>query len=171
MRLDARAYLILAAVASAAMLAAAHAFERFGGLPPCPLCLRQREVYWIALTAALLGLFVLRREADAPRRLPLLLAIVFLVGAGVAGFHAGVEWKWWEAPASCAGAGPASAAAMEALLRGESVRFVRCDEAPWSLFGLSMAGWNALASLGLAALGVLAAQGGLRRRGLEAVHA
>jgi disulfide bond formation protein DsbB len=60
---------------------------------------------------------------------------------------------------------------MEALLRGESVRFVRCDEAPWSLFGLSMAGWNALASLGLAALGVLAAQGGLRRRGLEAVHA
>jgi disulfide bond formation protein DsbB len=48
---------------------------------------------------------------------------------------------------------------------------VRCDEAPWSLFGLSMAGWNALASLGLAALGVLAAQGGLRGRGLEAVHA
>jgi disulfide bond formation protein DsbB len=171
MRLDARAYLVLAAVASAAMLAAAHAFERFGGLPPCPLCLRQREVYWIALAAAVLGLFVLRREADAPRRLPLLLAAVFLVGAAIAGFHAGVEWKWWDAPASCGGAGPAPAAQMDALLRGEPAKLVACDEAPWSLFGLSMAGWNALASLGLAGLGLISAAGADRRPRLEAVHA
>ena len=155
-RLTARHYLVIAAVASAAMLAAAHAFERIGGYAPCLLCLRQREVYWIAMAAALLGLGVLHRRAepDAPRVLPLLLALVFLTGAAVAAYHAGVEWKWWTGPAACASGGPATPADIAALLRGEGGPIVRCDEAAWRLFGLSMAGWNVPASLALAALGL-----------------
>jgi disulfide bond formation protein DsbB len=172
MRLDAPRYLILAAVASAAMLAAAHAFQRIGGYPPCLLCLRQREVYWIALAAAGLGLLLLRRgrEPDAPRLLPLLLAAVFLTGAAVASYHAGAEWKWWPAPTSCVGGGPATVDDLEALLRGEGGSIVRCDEVAWSLLGLSMAGWNALVSLALAALGVAAAFGRAGPGRLEPAH-
>jgi disulfide bond formation protein DsbB len=159
-RLSPRSYVILAAAASAAMLAAAHAFERWGGYSPCQLCLRQREVYWIALPAALVGFGLLLRRPDLGRVVPVLLAAVFLTGFGVAAYHAGVEWKWWPAPATCGGGGTAAAGDLQAMLRGEPVRYVLCDEAAWVMSGLSMAGWNALASLGLAALGLFAAAGG-----------
>ena len=171
-RLDARTYLLLAAAASAAMLASAHAFEHIGGLAPCLLCLRQREVYWIALPVAVAGLVLLARrpEPAMPRVLPLLLGLVFLVGFGIAGFHAGVEQKWWPGPTLCVVGGGVDAAALDALAGGAAQRVVSCAEIPWSLFGLSMAGWNALISLGLAGLGVwtsLAAP----RRSLAAAHA
>lgn len=156
-RLDSRAYLLFAALVSGAMLAAAHAFERIGGYEPCLLCLRQREVYWIALPAALTGLLILARRPDQGRVAPALLAAVFLTGFGVAAYHAGAEWKWWPAPATCGGSAPASATDLSALLRGEPVRYVHCDEAAWTLGGISMAGWNALISLGLAGLGLAAA--------------
>ena len=157
--LNARGYALLALLASAAMLAAAHTFQRFG-YAPCPLCLRQREVYWIALAVAAVGLAALRfdRGASLQRALPLLLAFVFLVGFVVAGYHAGVEWKWWPAPATCGVSSEVDVGGLRALASGASrARVVACDEAAWVMAGLSMAGWNALASLGLAALGVAAA--------------
>ena len=153
-------YALLAALASAAMLAAAHAFERIGGYQPCLLCLRQREVYWVALGVAAVSLAALRlRPDDSLRRaVPLLLALVFLVGFGIAGYHAGVEWKWWEGPAACAVGTNVSSAGLQALAGGTAkARIVSCDEAAWVMAGLSMAGWNALASLGLATLGLMAA--------------
>ena len=157
-------YVLLALLASAAMLAAAHAFERIGGYQPCLLCLRQREVYWVALTVAALGLVVLRLRPHPRllRILPLLLAAIFFVGFAVAAYHAGVEWKWWEGPTACAVGTSVSSAGMEALAGGAKVRVVSCEEAPWVMAGLSMAGWNALVSLGLAVLGLFAAAG--RRR-------
>ena len=156
-RLSPTRYALLAALASAAMLGAAHAFERFGGYQPCALCLRQREVYWIALPAALAGFALLLRRSDLGRVVPLLLAAVFLTGFGTAAYHAGVEWGWWPAPATCGGGGSATAADLQAMMRGEPVRYVLCDKAAWVMGGLSMAGWNALASLGLAGLGLVAA--------------
>src|SRR3954470_16206515 len=90
---------LFAACASAAMLAVAHAFETFGGLPPCHLCLYQRDVYWIAMALGVAG-FVLA-YGPAPWTRPaanLLLALLFLAGAGIAAYHAGVEWKWWPGP-------------------------------------------------------------------------
>ena len=156
-RLSPSAYLLLAAGASAAMLAAAHLFQRFG-YEPCALCLRQREVYWVALPLALAGWAVLRRRPDQGGVVALLLAAVFLFGFAVAGYHAGVEWKWFPAPATCGGSsGAASAGDIAAMLGGARIRYVLCDEAAWRLFGISMAGWNALVSLGLAGMGVLAA--------------
>jgi disulfide bond formation protein DsbB len=157
---------LLAAIVSAAMLATAHAFETFGHLAPCELCLKQREVYWVALAVGLVG-FAAGRRLKTPLSISLpnlVLALVFLFGAGLAAYHAGVEWKWWPGPTSCTGSAAVSADAMAGLLSGAKVPLPACDQAAWRLLGVSMAGWNALVSLGLAAISFRALTG--RRRGL-----
>jgi disulfide bond formation protein DsbB len=155
-----------ALVASAVMLAVAHAFQTFGGLQPCTLCLQQRDVYWTAMAVAAVALGVAltpARERLGPLFV-LALAGVFLVGAGIAVRHAGAEWKWWPGPATCSGGGGGvSAAAIANLMHGAKIAGPRCDEAPWRMLGLSMAGWNVLASLGLAGLSLLAFAGASRR--------
>jgi disulfide bond formation protein DsbB len=86
------------------------------------------------------------------------LGLAFLAGAILASYHAGVEWKFWPGPAACTGvSGAPSAAAMNAFLNGAKTAPPACDKAAWVFGGLSMAGWNALASLALAALSVAAA--------------
>jgi disulfide bond formation protein DsbB len=148
---------LVGACASAAMLAGAHAFETFGGLAPCHLCLYQRDVYWVALSVGVAGFILgymrlkwVRRAADA------LLALIFLVGMGVAAYHAGVEWKWWPGPASCTGGGTVNAGQLAAFLNGTKVTVPQCDQAAWTMFGISMAGYNAVISLGLTVLSLLA---------------
>lgn len=86
-----------------------------------------------------------------------LAGLVFLAGAGIAAFHVGVEQHWWQGLASCGGNLPQARTVEElrAALLAQPV--VRCDEVAWSLFGISMAGWNFLFSLGLAALSFAAA--------------
>ena len=145
-----RHWLIAAFVASAAMLAVAHAFQTFGGLQPCTLCLRQREIYWYALALSGAGM-VLSRIAATARLRPLIcagLGLIFLAGAAWAAYHAGAEWKWWPGPLACSSAGGgASAEALARLMHGAKFSAPRCDEAAWRMLGLSMAGWNVLASL------------------------
>lgn len=153
---------LCALIASAAMLAIAHAFESFGGFAPCALCLRQREVYWAAGGLALALMVAVRLPGGARFREAScwLFALVFLASAGVAAYHAGVEWKFWPGPTTCAGGGVAGgvdAASMSALLQGARIRPPACDEAGWVFLGLSMAGWNVMISLALAALSVAAA--------------
>jgi disulfide bond formation protein DsbB len=151
---------LFALLASAAMLAIAHGFESIGGFSPCNLCLRAREVYW-AIIAVSAGILVLRRFSESRSLRPWgdgLLGLMFLFGAGLAFFHAGVEWKWWPGPASCAaGGGAATTADLLAALGGEKIRPPTCDRAAWVFAGLSMAGWNGVASLLLAAASGLAA--------------
>ncbi len=151
---------LAALIVSGLMLAIAHAFETFGGLAPCTLCLRQREVYW-AIMAVAAAVLVLGRFSEARSLKPWgdgLIGLMFLFGAGLAFFHAGVEWKWWPGPTVCSGGGAtASAADLLAALNGAKVRPPACDEAAWVFAGLSMAGWNALISLSLAAVSGLAA--------------
>jgi disulfide bond formation protein DsbB len=159
---------LCAVIASVAMLAAAHAFETFGGLAPCHLCLKAREVYWVALGVGAFGL-ALQRIAWASRTritVLVLLTIVFAVGAGLGAFHAGVEWKWWPGPTTCTGgAGTAiTADDMAAMLGGALVKAPACDKAAWVFLGLSMAGWNCLISLGLAKLSALATARALVRQ-------
>ena len=152
-----RLWPLWAACASAAMLGTAHAFETFGGLAPCTLCLYQRDVYWLALAVGVVG-FALA-YGRAPWMGPVanaVLGLVFLAGAGVAAYHAGVEWKWWPGPTTCSGGGAVSAASLNALLAGAKIAPPRCDEAAWRMFGLSMAGWNTLVSLGLVGLSAAA---------------
>ncbi len=159
------AWPVAAFAASALMLGAAHAFERFGGYAPCPLCHRQRELYWAALGLASLTLAGYAALSRAPARQRLrqagcaLLGLLFLVGAVVAGYHAGVEWGFWPGPGACAGGGGledlTGAAVLDALDKREVV--VACDEAAWRLLGVSMAGYNALISAALAGLSFAAA--------------
>lgn len=152
---------LAALVVSAAMLATAHAFQTFGGYQPCTLCLRQREVYWVVGTIALAFMFLVRLPGGARfRQLTCwILGLGFLVSFAVATYHAGAEWKFWPGPSTCSSAGSAgvSAQAMQDLLNGAKIKPPACDQVVWSLFGLSMAGWNALISLGLVGLSALAA--------------
>jgi len=152
---------LCALVVSAAMLAIAHGFQTFGGYQPCTLCLRQREVYWV-VGAFALGFMLLVRTPVGPRFRQLscwALGLGFLVGCAIAVYHAGAEWKFWPGPTTCssAGASGVSATAMQDLLNGAKIRPPACDQAAWVFAGLSMAGWNAVASLVLAVLSAAAA--------------
>jgi disulfide bond formation protein DsbB len=150
---------LCAVLVAAAMLATAHAFETFGGYAPCQLCLRQREVYW-AILALGLAFMVLVRTPGGPRWRAAtcwVLALAFAVSCGVAVYHAGAEWKFWPGPQTCSGTGKVNLDDMKALLDGATFKPPSCEDAAWRMAGLSMAGWNALASLVLAALSVLAA--------------
>ena len=152
---------ILAILASLAMLAGAHAFEEIGKMAPCPLCLRQRDVYWAAIAMALVGLvWWQRRPANRYLvALNVMLGLVFFTGAIVATYHAGVEWKFWEGPAGCSGGGDIDIDAIDLLesLKGR-IATVSCSEAPWRMFGVSMAGYNAAASVVFAVMSFLAAR-------------
>jgi disulfide bond formation protein DsbB len=143
----------LAFVTSAAMLAIAHAFQTFGHLAPCTLCLYERQVYWVALPIAALA-FIASQGVSPKVFTPWiggLLALIFLTGAGIAIYHAGAEWKFWPGPTTCSSAGGSvSASGLADLMNGAKVEAPRCDKAAWVFLGLSMAGWNALISLKLA---------------------
>ena len=162
-----KAWPIWAIIASILMLGAAHAFERFALLAPCPLCLRQREVYWAAILLAVIGL-VLIRWIKGPRlvmTVNVLLGLVFVTGAVIAGYHAGVEWGLWPGPTACSGTGGeglALDAASMNLNRGFAT--VSCSEAAWRMFGISMAGYNAVISLGLAIASGISARRALAKK-------
>ena len=148
-RLLTRWWTAFALAASLALLGAAHAFERFGGLAPCNLCLKQREVYWgavaIALTATLWHV-ISRGSRGTPRIAAFLLAVVFTTGAITAVFHMG--------------GGDVSLESLAALAMGTAPveAPVYCDAVTWRFLGLSMAGWNALISVALAVFSLLAAK-------------
>jgi disulfide bond formation protein DsbB len=141
---------------SAAGLAGALAIEHIGGIRPCPLCLDQRIAYYAALPLALIAA-VLAGARPLPARLILgALALGFVVNAGLGVYHSGIEWGWWPGPDACSGIAPL-ATSPEALL--ESLNrpgVVRCDEAPLRVLGLSLAGYSALLSAGLAGLAAFA---------------
>jgi disulfide bond formation protein DsbB len=138
----------LAVVAAAAMLATAHAFERWGGLAPCALCLRQREIYWGVLAIGLVGLLTLRflPRPQLGRTLNVFLGLAFMTGGIIAGYHVAVEQGW--VLAQCEGFGTDGDLALgygDAPIAGG-----RCDAPSWRLLGISMAGYNSLISFALA---------------------
>ena len=145
--------ILLAAAGSAALLAGAFAFQYIGLLAPCALCLWQR---WPHAVAVLIGLLAL---AMPGRVLPVLGAVAALTTAAIAGFHVGVEYGWWDGLATCSG-GSINGVAMDDLLNPDVAMAapVRCDAVAWSLWGISMAGWNLLLSLGLAGVWLAAAK-------------
>ena len=144
----ARACLLLA-LASAAILLAALALQYLGGLPPCPLCIWQRWPY-VALIA--LGLAGWRWR---PRAMLGVATMVLLGGAGLAVYHVGIEQGWWALPGGCV-AGQ-SAESVEELKRLLAEAPPACDQVSFTLLGLTLAGWNLLASLLLAAFTLAAA--------------
>lgn len=150
--MTAKQVLTFVALVAAAMLLGALASQYVWGLKPCPLCMDQRY----ALAAAMVLSFVASRAVG--RRVGVVLAflagVAFLVNAGVAGFHSGVELKLWSS--TCAGELPTvfdPGALAERLQSGASVA-PRCDEVAWKdpYVALSMANWNGLISFVLAFL-------------------
>ena len=146
-----------AALISLAMLATAHAFQTFGGLAPCHLCLKQREVYWTALGVGTMGALMPMRP-QGRFWINAVLTLVFAYGLYLAVYHAGAEWRFWPGPTTCSSGGQAATAdSIAAMMGGAKLKPPACDVAAWRMLGLSMAGWNVLASLALIAGSALAA--------------
>lgn len=141
---------------SAAALAAAYAGQYLFGLQPCVLCLYQRVPFAVAVVLG--GLALLPAVGRGGRAGLLALAgLALLVNAGIAVFHTGVEQHWWAGTEACAGGAGGGVESVQDLLAAMAKPVeARCDEPPWSLFGITMAMMNVPFSL---ALGVLALWG------------
>ncbi|MBA4172128.1 MAG: disulfide bond formation protein B [Hyphomicrobium sp.] len=125
--------------------------QYIGGIAPCALCLEQRTAYYIAIPLLFLALVLV--SADRGRLAGLLffaVALAFLMNAGLGVYHAGAEWKFWPGPDTCgATAQSITGTAGNLLEKLDKARVVRCDEPALVIFGLSLAGWNVVASLTL----------------------
>ena len=143
---------------STGLLLGALAFQYLARLPPCEMCLWQR---WPHLAAAILGLLggwaisrrARRHQLAAP--FAFVTALLVAISGVIAAYHAGVEWHWWPGPSQCTGSAFHAGGTLDL-----NAPVVMCDHAAWRLFGLSLAGYNAIISLGAAAAAlVLLARG------------
>ena len=145
--------LAVAALALIALtIAGAFAFQA-AGIAPCELCLKERLPYYVGLA---LGVMTLAVAARAPRSPALacfaLLTVLFLFSAGFGAYHAGVEWGFWAGPSDCTGTPEHAASAADFLHQLQTIRVVRCDTVAIRILGLSLAGWNVVVSLVIAAI-------------------
>ena len=126
-------------------------FFQYGmDLAPCKLCNWQRVPYYLGGWAFFIAWLFHQQDGKATKigqGLVLVAGVAFLVGAGIAVYHVGVEQHWWAGPDSCTGGIAANGNIEEAVKRLMDAPVVRCDEVVWSLFGVSMAGYNVLLSL------------------------
>ena len=141
---------VWAALGSAATLAGAFAFHYIGGYPPCAMCLWQR---WPHAAAIVIGLAFYIFGA---RALAWLGALTALTTAGIGAYHVGVEQGLWPGPSTCTGSGMRDLSSQDLVDSIMNAPLVRCDDIAWQLFGISMAGWNAIVSLLLAFLWIMA---------------
>lgn len=142
------------ALIALATIAGAWFFELVLDIRPCPLCLEQRYAYYIAIPLAML--IALGASRGISRRLLgaglAILAVMLLANAGLGVYHAGVEWGFWQGPTDCSGPIVDFGNTGNLLDGLNKVKVIRCDEVQWRFLGLSLAGYNALISLGMAAL-------------------
>ena len=149
---------VLIAAASIAILAAVWIFQGMG-YAPCELCLTQRYAFYAAIPLALGTALLASRSVHGLARIGFaLLALVFLASAVLAAYHTGVEYHWWAGPTACTGGMTGSLDVNDLVNSLNSVKVVRCDEVQLRIAGLSLAGWNVVASLVLAAYAALAAR-------------
>jgi disulfide bond formation protein DsbB len=155
MRFTASQVALFAGSVALSLILGALAFQYIGGYPPCEMCHWQRWPHIAAAAIGLVGFLLLQTGLlDRSLALPLaVLAIALIAASGALGiYHAGVEWHFWPGPAACT----------SSYVPGQVVdlthfgRVPLCDRAAWRLLGISMAGYNALISLGTAALAAFA---------------
>jgi disulfide bond formation protein DsbB len=148
-----------------ATLAGAWFFQLVLDIRPCPLCLEQRYAYYLAIPLAVLVAIAAAR--DAPRGLVVtglvVLVLAALANAVLGGYHAGVEWTFWQGPTDCSGPVVDLGKAGSLLERLDTVKVIRCDEVQWRFLGLSLAGYNVLISLLMAAIALWGAGKTARR--------
>ena len=136
---------LLALLAPAVLLGGALLSQYAGGLHPCEMCHWQRWPHGFAIVVAALA-FLFPAASRNARLLTALAAVAIAVSGAIGVFHAGVELNYWEGLTRCTSGGPMS---LDELMK---VPLVRCDQVQFSFLGISMAGWNAILSLGTAAL-------------------
>ncbi len=142
---------LIATAGSLALLAGAFIFQAFG-YAPCELCLLQR---WPHLVAILAGGAV---YVTGWRQLAWGGALAALTTALLGIYHTGIERGFWQGPTTCTSNGVTGVSAEDLLTQILQAPLIRCNEVAWSLFGLSMASWNAVFSLGLVVLWLMAAR-------------
>src|SRR3954463_12483571 len=140
---------LAAAIGSGLLLGGAYYFQYVVGLEPCEMCLWQRYPHMVAILFGLITVPLLV-EPRVALVFALLAILALFTTAGIGLFHAGVEQQWWQGPQSCTGRVPAGLSAEELKQYLMNARMVRCDEIPWKMWNISMAGWNALLSGALA---------------------
>jgi disulfide bond formation protein DsbB len=159
---------IAIAIGGAATILGAWFFQYGLGYMPCPLCLEQRYAFYFGIPLAVL--VVLGESVGASRKVLLLALFAIAAGmiwnTGLSVYHAGVEWKFWPGPRDCSG--PLDSLGAGNLLRDlQSIHVARCDDAAWRFLGLSLAGYDALISLTLAAIAGWGVWAGLRQTRTE----
>ena len=163
MSLSPRAFAGFVLIASALVLGTALLSQYWGGLAPCELCLLQRWPWAAAIVISLV--VVLVGERARLDWVALALGLVFAVSVVFAFYHLGVEQHWFAGPSACTAA-PSGAVSLEQMKqRILGTAPVLCDRPAWTLFGVSLAGWNLLASLLMAGLCIAALLYGVRRSG------
>ncbi|MBT2186000.1 disulfide bond formation protein B [Sphingobium nicotianae] len=141
---------LVAILLPTALLGGAIGSQYLGGLFPCEMCMWQRWPHLAAIGAALAAIF-LRRNHFASAVFTLLAAFFIATSGAIGVFHAGVEYHWWEGFTTCStNARPAGESMLDTIMKA---RLIRCDVAQWTLFGVSLAGFNAIFSL-TGALGI-----------------
>lgn len=139
---------LLAFVVPGALLGGALASQYLGGLFPCEMCYWQRWPHEVALVLALFAFVMPPRWT---RTLVVLAGVAIAVSGAIGVFHAGVEYGWWEGVTTCT-ATPMGGSSEDMLKAILNAPIVRCDQPQWTLFGISLAGFNALFSFAAAGL-------------------
>jgi disulfide bond formation protein DsbB len=148
-------YAVLLALGMIVVISSALGFQYIGGYIPCMLCLEQRQPYYWGIPVAILA--AISAAAGLPswitRALLGIAGILMLVGGGIGVYHAGVEWHFWAGPATCSTTA-SSMTQNAADLLGElsTIKGPSCTDAALRVLGLSMAGWNVIASAVLAVI-------------------
>jgi disulfide bond formation protein DsbB len=159
-----KAAAIAVVLGGVAAIVGAFYFQYALGLQPCPLCLDQRVAYYVSIPLAVL--VALGASVGASRKVLtaalVVIAAAMIFNAGLGAYHAGIEWKFWAGPADCSGPLNSLGSTGGLLQQLQNIRVVRCDEAAWRFLGLSLAGWNVLISLALAAIALWGARAGWR---------
>jgi disulfide bond formation protein DsbB len=134
-------------------------------LAPCPLCLEQRTAFYVCVPLA--AILWLGAGHGASRKVLMLgfivIATLMLWNTGVAIYHAGIEWKFWPGPTDCTGPIDKIGSVGNMLNQLQRISLVRCDEAAWRFLGISLAGYDVLLSLVLAAAAVCGAKSSFAR--------
>ena len=154
---------LLALLLPLALLAGALGSQYLGGLYPCEMCHWQRWPHYLAVVVAGLAFVVPGRQAR--EGLVVAAALLIALSGAIGVYHAGVEYHWWSGPAACTStltmSGATPAERLAAIMRAP---VVMCDKAQWRLLGVSLAGFNAILSLGGAAV-ILAVMRATPQRG------
>lgn len=138
----------LALLVPAALLAGAYGSQHLGGLHPCEMCYWQRWPHFAAIAFALIS-FAMAGAADKGRSFVWLAALAMMVSGGIGVYHAGVELDIFEGFTQCSTVSGGSGDILADIM---AQPLIRCDEVQFSFLGISMAGWNAMISLGFGLL-------------------